>query len=105
METIVEISRPRTGVALLTLSRPERLNALNSAVNDAMAAALTAMEGDDAVRCVVLTGAGGKAFCAGADIPTLLPQIRANIAAGRDDPQLGGVTHTQLTSKPLIAAV
>lgn len=104
MKPTVDISHPRPGVALLTLARPERMNALDPATDQAMAAALAAIEADASIHCVVLTGAG-KTFCVGADIPTLLPQIRANIAAGRDDPQLGGLTHTQVTGKPVIAAV
>lgn len=105
MEPTVEITHPRPGVALLTLMRPGRMNALDPATDHAMAVALAAIEADDDVRCVVLTGAGDKAFCVGADIPTLLPQIRANIAAGHDDPQLGGLTHVQITTKPVVAAI
>ncbi len=63
------------------------------------------LQRDDGVRCIVLTGAGDRAFCVGADIPTLLPWIRANVEAGRDDPQLGGMTHRNTTAKPLLAAV
>src|SRR5207248_197284 len=55
------------GVAVLTMNRPERRNALSGPMLDAMARVLGAVELDDAVGCVVLTGAGG-AFCAGGDV-------------------------------------
>src|SRR5262245_48020843 len=55
------------GVAVLTMNRPERRNALSPAMIEALARTLAAVEADDAVGCVVLTGAGG-AFCAGGDV-------------------------------------
>jgi len=105
MNATVEITQPRPGVALLTIARPERLNAIDPATDAAMAAAVAALEADPQVRCIVLTGAGDKAFCAGADIPTLLPHLKANIGAGRDEPQFCGLTHRLATAKPLLAAV
>ena len=55
-------------VALLTINRPDKLNALSQGVRDEMLAALERLEADDAVGVVVLTGAGDKSFVAGADI-------------------------------------
>ena len=55
------------GVATVTLNRPEAMNAWNPALAAALDRALRACDGDDAVRAVVLTGAG-RAFCAGADL-------------------------------------
>lgn len=55
------------GVTTLTLNRPDKLNALNPAVFVELRAHLDAIAGDDAVRCVVLAGAG-RAFCAGHDL-------------------------------------
>jgi enoyl-CoA hydratase len=55
------------GVATLTLSRPDRLNAFSGAMGEALSAAYRRCDEDDAVRAVVLTGAG-RAFSAGADI-------------------------------------
>lgn len=55
------------GVAVLTMNRPERRNALSAAMLGALADALRACETDKDVACVVLTGAGG-AFCAGGDV-------------------------------------
>ena len=56
-----------SGVALITLDRPEKRNALTGAMIDALGAAYADCDADDAVRAVVLTGAG-TAFCAGADL-------------------------------------
>jgi 2-(1,2-epoxy-1,2-dihydrophenyl)acetyl-CoA isomerase len=55
------------GVAVLTMSRPERRNALSAEMLTALATALVQVEADPEVGCVVLTGAG-KAFCAGGDV-------------------------------------
>ena len=56
------------GVARLTLNRPERRNALSWSLIAELREALAAAKADPAVRVVVLTGAGDKAFCAGADL-------------------------------------
>jgi enoyl-CoA hydratase/carnithine racemase len=55
------------GVATLTLNRPERLNAVNATSIRELVAAFDAADGDDAVRAIIVTGAG-RAFCAGADL-------------------------------------
>lgn len=55
-------------VAILTINRPDKLNALNEQVRQELLAALAAIEKDDAVGVVVITGAGEKAYIAGADI-------------------------------------
>jgi len=55
------------GVALITLNRPDALNALNDALINELGAAIDAFEGDDEIGCIVLTGSE-KAFAAGADI-------------------------------------
>lgn len=56
------------GVATLKLHRPEAMNAITQRVKDELGAALDAVADDDSVRVLVITGAGDKAFCAGADI-------------------------------------
>ena len=62
----------------MTLNRPDALNALNSAMVRELVEALDALDADDSVRCVVLTGSD-KAFCAGADIKEM-----ADLSAGGD---------------------
>jgi enoyl-CoA hydratase/carnithine racemase len=58
----------REGVATVTLNRPERRNALNTQLLGELLTALAAARDDPEVRVVILTGAGDKAFCAGADV-------------------------------------
>ena len=58
----------RGAVRIITVNRPDKLNALNAATLDALLAAFTAAADDEPIRVVVLTGAGQKAFVAGADI-------------------------------------
>jgi len=58
----------RDEIALLTLNRPEKLNALNYATVDELVRRLDAIEDDASIRAVILTGAGDRAFSAGADI-------------------------------------
>ncbi|MFA7438270.1 enoyl-CoA hydratase/isomerase family protein [Castellaniella sp.] len=105
MAATVLISYPVQGVGVLTLSRVHKHNAIDPATSDRMAECLNTLERDDQVRCIVLTGAGDKAFCAGADIIELLPHLRSSMAAGTYDPQFCGVTHRSVTSKPLLAAI
>jgi enoyl-CoA hydratase len=61
----------RDSIRILTVTRPEKLNALNSAVLEDLTAAVASVEADASLRCVVVTGAGEKAFIAGADIGEL----------------------------------
>ena len=58
-------------VARVTIDRPDRLNAVDAETEAALIGAWEAIERDDDVRCVVLTGAGDRAFCAGADLGTM----------------------------------
>ena len=56
------------GVAILTLNRPEKLNAMNNKLGQELHHAVKQMEADDAIGCIVITGAGERAFSAGGDI-------------------------------------
>ena len=58
-------------VAVITLNRPQKLNAVTPEMADAVVAAVGECNGSDAIRCVVVTGAGDRAFCAGSDIREL----------------------------------
>ena len=69
-EEVLTIERDG-GVAVITMNRPKAKNALNAALIKALGAALTGVAKDEAVRVIVLTGAGG-AFCAGADLKAVM---------------------------------
>lgn len=71
------------GVALVTLDRPEALNALSFDLLDQLADLLAALDAGDECRAVVITGAGSRAFAAGADIRELATQTSASLHAGR----------------------
>ena len=92
----------RGATALLTLNRPEALNAVNSALSAAVGAALEEVATDPNIRAVVLTGAG-RAFCAGADLKALAAGERIH-AEGHDDWGFGGIVK-HFIDKPIIAAV
>ena len=59
------------GIGIITIDRPAKLNAMTPEMATALVAAVTGFNTDDAIRCVILTGAGEKAFCAGSDISVL----------------------------------
>src|SRR2546426_3085666 len=63
-EILLEVA---DGVALVTLNRPERLNAYTPTMGRELSEAFAACDADDAVRAIIVTGAG-RAFCAGADL-------------------------------------
>ena len=78
------------GVAVITMNRPDRRNAFSHAMVSALGAVLAQVETDEAVGCVVLTGAGG-AFCAGGDVknmatPPPTAATVATVAAGHSTP-------------------
>lgn len=58
-------------IAVITLNRPHKLNAVTPEMADAIVAAVTECNDSDTIRCVILTGAGERAFCAGSDIREL----------------------------------
>jgi len=93
-----EVRYERVGAAaVLTIDRPERRNAVDGATARALRQGFDEFEADDDARVLVLTGAGGQAFCAGADLKALDLDV--------DDPA-GPMGFTRLTpSKPAIAAV
>ena len=86
--------------ALVTIDRPERRNAVDGPTAEALKAAYDAFEADDDARVMVLTGAGGIAFCAGADLKAI------DTYAPRLGLAEGPMGFTRLTpSKPAIAAI
>lgn len=90
------------GVALITLDRPEALNALSFDLLDELMMALEALDADPTCRAIVITGAGDRAFAAGADIRELAPQTSASLTAGG---RFGAWDRLAAIGLPLIAAV
>ncbi|MBI4575908.1 MAG: enoyl-CoA hydratase/isomerase family protein [Planctomycetes bacterium] len=91
-------------VATITVNRPDKLNALDAPTLDGLRAAFERAQGDDAVRVVILTGAGERAFIAGADIAELaeLTPLSAAAHALRGQALLQFVEHL---GKPVIAMI
>jgi enoyl-CoA hydratase len=92
------------GIARVTLNRPDKLNALNGAVIAELGEAIAHIEGDPGVRAVILTGAGAKAFAAGADIGEIAGQTAID---GKARSMTGQAVFRRLErcGKPVIAAV
>jgi enoyl-CoA hydratase len=92
------------GVATITFNRPKALNALNAALLTEFSQALDAVAADDSVRVLVLTGAGDKAFVAGADISELATY---NTLKAKNFSQSGHAIFVKLQDLPIavIAAV
>ncbi|MFE6619378.1 enoyl-CoA hydratase/isomerase family protein [Streptomyces sp. NPDC057740] len=92
-----------SGVAVVTLDRPERHNAIDLATRDELVAAWRELRFDDTVRAVVLTGAGERAFCTGLDREAVVPQ--PNSPYMTDDPLLRVGPKSNDLWKPVVAAV
>ena len=100
------------GIATITLNRPDKMNAYTRTMGEEIIAAMDDIDADDAVRAVIFTGSGERAFCAGAD---LTPEGGGQVfASGEEvdnlsDPRVrdgGGLLTLRLfeSTKPLIAA-
>jgi enoyl-CoA hydratase/carnithine racemase len=90
----------------ITIDRPEALNALDPAHNEAIAAAFARFRDDDGAWVAIVTGAGDRAFSAGADLKALIPERAASVRAGKGiGTTFAGITRGFTTWKPLIAAV
>jgi enoyl-CoA hydratase len=89
-------------IALIRLNRPEALNALNATLMSELSTALTAADGNDKVRCIVITGSE-KAFAAGADIKEMAEKTFVDVYAG--DFFAADAEAIMRVRKPIIAAV
>jgi enoyl-CoA hydratase/carnithine racemase len=104
MEFRTLLFEKRESVAWVTINRPEKLNALNQTVMSELRACFEAIQRDDEMRAVILTGAGDKAFVSGADVRELavLTQL-----TGRETSLLGQLVLSSIENlgKPVIAAI
>lgn len=97
-------------VRLITINRPDKMNSLDFESNDRLVEAWREFDADDDARVAIVTGAGDKAFCAGADLKTYTmdfarrpaPEFRQRFTNG---PGFGGITRNLDVFKPILAAV
>ncbi len=108
---MTDISYDKHGaVRLITINRPDKMNSLDFSANDALIDIWREFDRDDHARVAVITGAGDKSFCAGADLKTYTlkfaqaaaPEFRAKYTNG---PGFGGITRNLDIDKPIVAAV
>lgn len=92
----------KDAVGLITLNRPDALNALNKGLMDELTLALDAFEADNAIHCIVLTGSQ-KAFAAGADIKEMQPKSYMDVYA--EDFITANWERVTRCRKPVVAAV
>jgi len=95
---VVERDEP---IAVVTINRPDKLNALNWGLVSELADQLEALDRDEAIRCIVLTGAGNKAFAAGADIAEMSNATPVQMATG----SFQSWDRIRRVATPIIAAV
>jgi enoyl-CoA hydratase len=88
-------------IAIVTLNRPKELNALNIYLVGELATALEELDRDEAIRCIVLTGAGDRAFAAGADIKEMSEKSPIDMMVGG----FGAWQRISRIHTPMIAAV
>ena len=104
MNDSILLSEQQDGVMVITLNRPDVLNAFNWALLHAMEAKISAIRFDPSIRVVIITGAGQRAFCTGADLkerPTYTPrQVREYVFTIRNL-----FTSVEQLNKPVITAI
>ena len=100
----------RDNLAIITINRPEAMNALDPETSEELGKAWTDFRDDPNLWVAILTGAGEKAFSAGADLKKMIPflaQLTSIQRKERDEkfPGLGGITRNFYVWKPIIAAI
>lgn len=104
MEKAVVVSNMGNGIVLMTLNRPESANALSIKMLEQLRDAAASCKFDRSVRCIVVTGAGEKAFCAGADLKERagmdMNQVRRTVSLIRES-----INDVEALPQPVIAAV
>jgi enoyl-CoA hydratase len=93
------------GVAVVTLNRPEAMNAMSKAMRSALYKAMVTLNDDPEVSVVILTGAGERAFTAGLDLKELGADPKAMSAANAEGADENPVKAIELCAKPVIGAI
>ncbi|XP_051181503.1 probable enoyl-CoA hydratase 1, peroxisomal isoform X1 [Lolium perenne] len=97
---LVEPARPGSQVAVVTINRPDALNALTRPMMVSLAAAFRRLDADDGVAAVVLAGRG-RSFCSGVDLKAAEEAFKGDV----NDPAANPVTQMELCRKPIVGAV
>ena len=92
-------------VARITIDRPDRMNAVDASTEAELEQIWTDIEADDSIRCVVLTGSGDRAFCAGADLKSDEGKSGLDYWSSRSPNCFGGIAMRQSLKVPVIARV
>ncbi len=99
------VEKPLDGVAVVTLNRPDAMNALSKALRAALAKAFVDLDADPDVRVIVLTGAGERAFTAGLDLKELSTDPLGMGAANATDASENPAQAVLTCRKPIIGAI
>jgi enoyl-CoA hydratase len=99
-EKLILVNREPNGIAFVTINRPKALNSLTRAMMRDLAQAFKALDREDSVRVIVLSGSG-RAFCSGVDLTAAEDVFKGDVKDPEGDP----VVQMELVRKPIIAAV
>ncbi|KAK9933985.1 hypothetical protein M0R45_021153 [Rubus argutus] len=99
-ENLILVSREPTGIACVTINRPKSLNSLTKAMIGELAWAIKALNQDDSIRVIILSGAG-RAFCSGVDLTAAQDVFKGDVTDLESDP----VAQMERCRKPIIAAI
>ncbi|RFU60580.1 enoyl-CoA hydratase [Peribacillus glennii] len=104
MSSIIELNREITGIAIVTLNRPQAANALSLDMLKELNGVMKQLRYDPSLRCIILTGSGEKAFCAGADLKERRSMKEAEV---KRTVKLIGYTISSIEElpQPVIAAI
>lgn len=105
MSNSVLLEKHDNGVAVVTLNRPDAMNALSAELRERLYNVMQEVRGDDSIRVAVLTGAGQKAFTAGLDLKELGSDTSGMNAATDQDPRSNPVTAIRSCGKPVVGAI
>lgn len=99
-ENLILVNREPTGIAFVTINRPKSLNSLTKAMIGELAWAIKALNQDDSIRVIILSGAG-RAFCSGVDLTAAQDVFKGDVTDLESDP----VAQMERCRKPIIAAI
>ena len=107
MESSTVICEQQGPVAIVRLNRPEKHNAVNRELAATLAETFDRLEADDSVLVTIITGAGNRAFCAGADMTERSASLESRVEGepAPERPRVDGIGAIARSAKPTIAAI